>query len=654
MNDGDYIRVRYQQQQQPVQQQQGPTGPQGGTGPQQEPQIEVEERYSTTEPFGRLQKLVDDAKRENPLARGPLKVIGDVKKTPDGKPILNVYKGWYSGTMIFKVIDADNRELATLEELQPTSQQKLDEKASESEKAEALGKARDKLLVSCLMYKTAINGKVTDDNIKLLRQKLGLGGGWKIDSTTESSSKTIKLAVIIDEEVTRVEKSKVKGQPDKTRTFTKQRTIELPNIIYIKCTENNKVIWKEINPDTPIQFNASDRRTWEEYKPDVFLEDDETVKMLHSDNIVQEIDLNGPEERSKKLGDLIKRTRHEGETLGRKFESVKNHLVDNQGNFKPGYQEYLKHQEIARQKENARQNAQNFIPPGVSIEKRIYDNEQNLPLLNTTKQENELKIIKLKELITEINIKKLTNPSDNLKDFAFFKNVKFDSPEHYKNSVIKSKIAKFIETELKTTDDLLQETEKEIAKTNKLISDETKTLFDAGRPFTMNLESLDETQASLMAMGNQYDKLLIAHGRKEIKLSDSDLKNVMREANSINAKISDIIKFKAELKNKPLEQQIQSLTQQVQQNQSELQTLQQQIAPLEPVTQKIASLMDALDAQPFQFPYLLAELEHTELLNKQSQQQQDQSLNDFKANLNMIDEQFQALKVIVATVAAGA
>ncbi len=103
--------------------------------------------------------------------------------------------------------------------MQPTSQQKLEEKALESEKSEALSNARDKVLASFFMYKAAINGKVTDDNIKLLRRMLGLGGGWKFVSNSGSSSKKIKLAVVIDEEVTRVEESKVKGQPGKNENI---------------------------------------------------------------------------------------------------------------------------------------------------------------------------------------------------------------------------------------------------------------------------------------------------------------------------------------------------------------------------------------------------------------------------------------------------
>ncbi len=552
MNFGDFnIRVRQQQQQQGAS---GATGPQQQQqqqpqiinnvvvnpqvqGPQQQPQIEVEEIFDPNKTgFGELQAFVARVKRDNPNA-GPLKVVVDMEKTGDDKPILNVVNKKYSGHMVFKVCTADGRVLDTLKRRQPSTQ-KVDPNASDSDKSAAVSKARDEIMLTCHAYETAINGQATDEKIKLLRKNLALG---QFGLVREGGK--IKLAVTVREFITTVKKSKIKGKPDELIKSEKQRTIELPNIVYEKVIgQNNVVTWKKVNTEEPIDFNGN-KKAWNEYQPPVFLKDDKTEELLHSDNIVQDIDVGGREQRSGKLGKLIEHTRRESNSLDKKLISVKNNLVDEQGDLKGGYKSYLEHEKL---------HLPNAVPPEGSLEKKIRDHQNSIPQLNTLKQTAETKLAMLTRIEAELDSGRAgtTGPSEALDDFRFGSNINITDNRQYNDPLIKEKIKKAIAASRRENTINKQEADKEIATKNKLISEQKKELFEAGRPYKMALVSLDETQASLTAMRNQYKKLIDDHGEANnlFKLSVDDLAAVKAEYNNLTDKISAVIKFKADLK----------------------------------------------------------------------------------------------------------
>lgn len=450
----------------------------------------------------------------------------------------------------------------------------------------------------------------------------------------------------------------------------KQRTIELPKIVYERVIgQNNVVTWKKVNTEEPIDFNGN-KKAWNEYQPPVFLKDDKTEELLHSDNIVQDIDVGGREQRSGKLGKLIEHTRRESNSLDKKLIPVKNNLVNEQGDLKGGYKSYLEHEKL---------HLPNAVPPEGSLEKKIRDHQNSIPQLNTLKQNAETKLAMLTRIEAELDSGRAgtTGPSEALDDFRFRSNINITDNRQYNDPLIKEKIKKAIAASRRENTINKQEADKEIATKNKLISEQKKELFEAGRPYKMALVSLDETQASLTAMRNQYKKLLDDHvdANNLFKLSVDDLAAVKAEYNNLTDKISAVIKFRADLKIKPLQKQIESVDLQLQTKQNQLQTLvQNQITPLQnqldPLRQfvqaqqqpqqqqpqvslwaQLNALLESQTAQPLkgQLEALRLELTTQPVQSKEDQKIIDQDrqqtlLSQVQAHITLLNQQLQPIQ----------
>ncbi len=525
--DSDYkIKTQYKQQETFSQQLQPQT------------QIELEEVYDPKKSvFGELQAFVAGVKRDNPNA-GPLKVVADMEKIGNDKPILNVVNKRYSGHMVFKVCTAVGTVLDIFKVRQPSTQ-KADPNASDFDKSASVAQARDEIMLTCHAYETAINGQARDEKIKLLRKNLALGQFGLV--RTGSSGKKVKLAVTVREFITTVKKSTIKGKLDEVIKSEKQNTIELPKIIYEKCTANNRIIWEKVDPNKELSLNAS-IKTWDEYQPRVVLEEDlEIANMLFSKDIVTAIETTGS--KSEFFPKLLKHMCNEYKVLFNTLKEVMPRFVDNLGNLTHGYKNYLKRIELLA-------NSNTIFEEG-STEKKIYENQQKLTPMYKILEKAAVELEQIARLETEIT-GTIKTPSKELVECLQKGKLTI---KDYNASKSKKTMKEFIAKERQAIIDRQTNANSDIVETSRLLSEQTTQLFDSVHPYKRDLDIIDETQVSLDEMVGKYQDLLNGHddSTKTFKLSKEEVTSIQLQLKLINEKITETVKFKTSLEIKPLE-----------------------------------------------------------------------------------------------------